>query len=236
MLAARPVRATRPGAACPRRCGAGWRRSRPASAPCRARARRSSGSGARPRFASASVAEHDQGADRLLPLGIGPADHGRVRDGGMSDQDRLHLRRHHVLAAGDDHLAAATGDVEKRLLVDVAEVAGVQPAVRVDRLARAPSVPGPGSRRPRSERALVSSGRPAEPTLRVRVLRRQRRHLGAGLGHPVGLDHRGPPVERLPQGRPEGPARHRSESRAGREVGVRLEQPDQLGRDEREQR
>ena len=98
--------------------------------------------------------------------GSGATDHRRVGHAGMSDQDVLHLRRHHVLAAGDDHLVAAAGDLEEALLVDVPEVAGVQPAVGLDRSRARRSAPGRGSRPSAIRTWVVSSGRPAEPTFR----------------------------------------------------------------------
>ena len=51
------------------------------------------------------LGEDDEGADRLLPLRVRPSDDGRVGHGGVCEKDGLDLRRHHVLAAGDDQLA-----------------------------------------------------------------------------------------------------------------------------------
>jgi len=57
------------------------------------------------------------------------ADHGRVRDRRMFDQAVLDLDAVDVLAASDDHVLLAIGDEQESVFVDVADVAGVQPAV-----------------------------------------------------------------------------------------------------------
>src|SRR5690606_39779145 len=52
----------------------------------------------------------------------------------MGGQDRLDLPRIDVLPAADDHVLDAAGDAEVAVLVENAEVTGVQPPVGVDRL------------------------------------------------------------------------------------------------------
>ena len=83
-------------------------------------------------------------------------------------------------------------------------------------------------------RWVVSSGRPAEPSLRRGVGRGQRRHLRAGLGQAVGLDHGGALgdrlFERLLRDRA---AADQDRPRAG-EVGAGLEQPGQHRRHQRD--
>ena len=87
----------------------------------------------RPRGRAVGV-EHDQRG----VVGARVAD-----DGGLADQRPgalelgLDVRRRHVLAGGvDDELLLAVDDLEVAVVVDLADVAGVQPAVVVERLAR----------------------------------------------------------------------------------------------------
>ena len=53
---------------------------------------------------------------------------------GWFDEPLLDLDAVDVLAAADDHVLLAVGDEEEALVVEVADVAGVQPAVGIDRL------------------------------------------------------------------------------------------------------
>ena len=57
------------------------------------------------------------------------ADDRGVGDRGMLDEAVLDLDAVDVLAAADDHVLLAVGDEEEAVVVDVADVAGVQPAV-----------------------------------------------------------------------------------------------------------
>ena len=52
--------------------------------------------------------------------------------GGMVVQHALDLGRVHVLAAGDHHVLHAVGDEQEAVVVEVADVAGVEPALGVD--------------------------------------------------------------------------------------------------------
>ena len=67
---------------------------------------------------------------------VGHADHRDLRDVGMLEDRVLDLGRVHVEPADDEHVLLAVGDLEVAALVHHADVAGVQPAVGVDRLAR----------------------------------------------------------------------------------------------------
>jgi len=110
------------------------------------------------------AAQDDDRGHRLLPLGIGTPDDRRVLDAGMAPQHVFDLGRGDVLPAGDDHLAAAAGDVEEAVLVDPAQVAGVQASRPRRRPPGRRSDPGPGSRRPGSAGGWSGGGRPEEPT------------------------------------------------------------------------
>ena len=57
-----------------------------------------------------------------------------LRDRGMLEQHLLDLARVDVLAAADHHVLDAADDVDVAVRVHHAEVAGVHPAGRVDRL------------------------------------------------------------------------------------------------------
>ena len=72
------------------------------------------------------VVDHQQAGQKLALV----ADHDRVGDVGGELQLVLELRRRDVLAAGgDDDVLHAVGDLEIALVVDEADVAGMQPAV-----------------------------------------------------------------------------------------------------------
>ena len=77
--------------------------------------------------------ERQQRGEVLLPI----ADDDRLRH----DRDRLEhaldeLRRDVLAAGGDEQLLLAIGDAQEAVGVDLADVARVEPAVGVDRLAR----------------------------------------------------------------------------------------------------
>ena len=60
---------------------------------------------------------------------VGNADHRHVGDRRMAEQRVLDFGRIDVLAAGDDHVLHAVVDVEVAVRVEIAGVAGVEPAV-----------------------------------------------------------------------------------------------------------
>ncbi len=61
--------------------------------------------------------------------GSGTPEHRDLTNRGMRQQLLLDLARIDVRAAGDVHVGRAAGDVDEALLIDVAEVAGPEPAV-----------------------------------------------------------------------------------------------------------
>ena len=69
-------------------------------------------------------------------LSLGHADHGDVGDRRVAHQHVLHLGGIDVLAPGHDHVLDPVVDVEVAVGVEVADVAGTEPPVLVDRLAR----------------------------------------------------------------------------------------------------
>jgi hypothetical protein len=79
--------------------------------------------------------EGDEGEDLLAQLRVGPADDGGLGDGGVLVQHLLDLARVDVVAAADDEVLLAVDDEQVAVLVGVAEVAGVEPAV-LERLGR----------------------------------------------------------------------------------------------------
>ena len=151
----------------------------------------------------------------------------------MAHQHLLDLGGSDVLAAGDDHVAEAVVDVEEAVVVDAAEVAGVQPAVLV------------GAAR-RDGRALDEDLAVLDPQVRgqqrapggaelpQRVLGRERGHLRRRLGEPVGLDDGGAAPRRLLDHLDRDRAAADEDRARSREVDSGLEQPHELGRDERE--
>ena len=153
---------------------------------------RRSSSGAR----VGAVLEDDDRGHRLLPLRVLAADHGGVGDLGVAQQDLLDFGRDDVLAAADDHVVDAVFDVEEALLVDPAQIAGVQPAVGV-------GTAGSDGRALDEDLAFLDAqvGRQQRPAggteLAPRVGGGERRHLRAGLGQAIGLDHGGAAADRL---------------------------------------
>src|SRR5882757_4492387 len=80
------------------------------------------------RGAGAALHHHDS-VDLLAPALAWNADHGALRHCRMLRQRVLDLRRIDVLATRDDHVLDAVDDVDKAVLVQIAAVAGVHPAV-----------------------------------------------------------------------------------------------------------
>src|SRR5215216_349210 len=83
-----------------------------------------------------ALLEHDGGADLLAHLVVGDADDGGLGDRGVLVEDLFDLARVHVVAAADDHLLLAVDDEEVAVLVDLAHVAGAEPAILVEDLVR----------------------------------------------------------------------------------------------------
>jgi hypothetical protein len=111
----------------------------------------------------------------------------------MRLERRLHLRRRHVLATGDDRLAAAADDGEAAATVEHAEVARVQEAVVVNRAGR-------HRRAPHEDLAAGVEGE-LHPVQRLAgraacLARLLRRDLRARFGQPVSLGDRDAGVER----------------------------------------
>ena len=85
--------------------------------------------------ASASCCQHDERRWDLARLLVGDADHGGVGDRRVGEEHRLELGRRDLEALVLDQLLDPVDDRHVTVLVDVADVAGVQPAVLVDRVA-----------------------------------------------------------------------------------------------------
>ena len=69
----------------------------------------------------------------LAEARVGHADHRHLRDARVAQQEVLDLGRVRVEPADDEHVLDAADDAQVAVGVDRAEVAGVQPAVGVDR-------------------------------------------------------------------------------------------------------
>ena len=182
-----------------------------------------------------AVLEDDDRGHRLLPLGVLAPDHGGVGDLGVAQQHLLDLGRDDVLAAADDQVVDPVLDVEEAFLVDVAEVAGVEPAVGVG----APGATvGPWTRiSPSSDPQVGGQQRPAgRAELAPGVGRGERRHLRAGLGQAVGLDHGGAAADRLFQRLLRDRAAADQDRPRPGEVGAGVEQADEHRRHQRERR
>ena len=186
--------------------------------PCRARcaaARRCGGRGAAActaRAASAAqamqlvrvevVGRFDVGGDDLAPLVRRRADDGGVDHRRMRAQDVLDLARVHVVAAADDQLLRPSDDAEVAVGVELADVAGAEPAVGGERLGVGVGpveVAGEHVRAPHLD--LVRCLRRAAPRRRAAgsptVPGRRSPSYGfdtsiTRLGHAVALEHRWP--------------------------------------------
>ncbi len=78
------------------------------------------------------VGRDGEDAADLAEHRIREPDHGDLGDRRVLGQHRLHLGGVHVVPAADVHLLEPADDAQVAVLVDRAEVAGVQPAVGVD--------------------------------------------------------------------------------------------------------
>ena len=83
---------------------------------------------------SPSAGSLDDGADTLAALAVGQADHGHVADARVCVEQVLDLLGGDVLALADDDVLQATGEHDVAVGADVADVAGAEPAVVVERL------------------------------------------------------------------------------------------------------
>jgi hypothetical protein len=73
--------------------------------------------------------ERHERDDLLADLRVRPADDGAAVTLGVREQDVLDVARVDVEAVADDEVLDAVDDVEVAVLVEVADVAGVEPAV-----------------------------------------------------------------------------------------------------------
>ena len=160
---ARP--AARASAPCRSACAAARRRTRPSAAACSRRAARARTRSARPRSAWLPGARTTSAFTVSPQRSSGTPMTATSATSGCCDERLLDLDGIHVLAAADDHVLDPVGEEEVAIVVEVAAVAGAQPAVR-------------RSARPRSPRAGVVPGhdvRRAEPHLADLARSRARR-------------------------------------------------------------
>jgi hypothetical protein len=80
-----------------------------------------------------TAGHHDRDRD-LAVGGVGAGDDGGVGDRGVAEQQRLQLGGGHLVGADLDELLEPVGAEHVAVVVDPAEVAGVQPAAGVERL------------------------------------------------------------------------------------------------------
>ncbi len=78
---------------------------------------------------------HDPGGDDFAVLGVGQPGDGDLGDRRMTVQELLDLGRVDVLAAANDQLLAPADDSIIAVVAAAGQVAGMEPAVGVDRLA-----------------------------------------------------------------------------------------------------
>src|SRR5205823_8036230 len=73
--------------------------------------------------------QHHEGERILTAVRVRNADYAHLRNGGMAIHDRLHLRWKDAEAGHLEHVLLPLLDAEVPVLVDVANVAGEEPAV-----------------------------------------------------------------------------------------------------------
>src|SRR3546814_1637988 len=76
-----------------------------------------------------SIGGEDEGARDFAPFRVRRGHHGRLGDGGMRGEHILDLDRIDILAARDEHLLPAAGDVGEAIGVAAGKVARAEPAV-----------------------------------------------------------------------------------------------------------
>ncbi len=89
--------------------------------------------GERPGYSAAPVVAH--GASMALLLGVLGALRARQRNGGVGREDTLNFGGIHIVAAGQDHVFLAVHDVNAAIFIHGAQVAGMQPTVRLQSFA-----------------------------------------------------------------------------------------------------
>ena len=77
-----------------------------------------------------AVGGHHEGHHRLAPLRVGPSDHGHGPDAGVVQQRLFDLPGVDVHAPADDQVLGPVAQGEVAVVVEAADVAGVQPASR----------------------------------------------------------------------------------------------------------
>jgi hypothetical protein len=149
-----------------------------------------------------SAVGHDVGHRPLAEHVVDRADHRGRADAGLREQDLFDLPGVDLLPAPVDHVVGPPDEEQVAVLVQVAEVAGVQPAVIVDR-AGPPAggvrgdhaatadqhPPDVGGRAGPADAHLRPGWLPGRAGLAWPVERVGRDHAGC-LGHAVGLDDR----------------------------------------------
>ena len=192
--------------------------ARSASAPCAARGARGRTRAAPSSLTGGTVARHDDGrpppaATRGPPA---PCTAG-IGDGRMREQRLLHLCGRDVLAPADDHVVGAAEHVQVPVLVEAAEIAGAQPAVRARRAGRHVRSADADRARLSIRTSVGRIGGPGRAGPLASLAGRQRGHLRGRLGEPVGRRDRHAGVERALEQLGAAPA-HR---RAARSAAVR---------------
>ena len=73
---------------------------------------------------------HDSATTLAQPL-VGIGHNGNLADGGMLVEKRLDLHDRNILAAANDHVLRPAGDPDVALIIDLGEVAGVEPSLGI---------------------------------------------------------------------------------------------------------
>lgn len=71
----------------------------------------------------------DEGGDLLAPFGVGETDDADGGDGGVVEEEALDLGRINILATSNDNIATSLDEPEITILIEIADVAGVETAI-----------------------------------------------------------------------------------------------------------
>ena len=218
--------AGRRGGPCPTRCAAARRPARTPSGTLKPASRSRQCARSAAWVSSAPARDDHERGDRLAPQRVRAGEDGGLDHVRVLGQHGLDLGGRDVLPARDDHVALAAVTISRPSLVEPAEVAGAQAAERVDGAAGDEDLAVGGDRdadaRQRAARGLEVArlgdgdrrARLREPVARAD---RERRRRARARSSARGI---GPPPSRIR--RSVGPGRR-----------ARVEQPLELGRDER---
>ena len=181
-----------------------------------------------------------QGDDPVAPQRVGQAGDGDIADPGKGGQAGFDIERVNIAAAADQHVVGATDDGQPAFVVEVAEIAGAQPAVGIGaaavEVAEHDLRPAQADATIAGDADFAAGQRPPDQPLLPRTigrlpagdLRRRLAHAVTRCQRPAG--GRRPRVQGLRQRG----AADQHVAQAGRRTGAGIEQQGEHGGDQRQ--